>query len=141
MYYFSKQNCFQLIAWLAGSQMILYNAGKRFFTWQTDTAQKMKFSMKDFLGKCDQIHRKLDLVTFTEEILNGKLHFLCSDNRKTLGKLIFISQSIAFQFCKVRRNWEIRADFENNVTNHLLGLAKNLAKIARKLHLRCFIRS
>ena len=83
--------------------MILNNAGKQFFTWQTHTAQKMKFSMKDFRGKCDQIHRKLDLVTFTEEILYGKLHFLCSDNRKT-GKLIFISQSIAFQFSKVRRN-------------------------------------
>ena len=41
------------------------------------TAQKMKFSIKDFFSKCDQIRRKL-LVTFTEEILNGKLHFLCS---------------------------------------------------------------
>ena len=42
------------------------------------TAQKMKFSIEDFFGKCDQI-RSADLVTFTEEILNGKLHFLCSD--------------------------------------------------------------
>ena len=25
-----------------------------------------------------------DLVTFTEEIFNGELHFLCSDNRSTL---------------------------------------------------------
>ena len=33
------------------------------------TAQKMKFSIKDFFSKCDQI---------TEEILNGKLQFLCS---------------------------------------------------------------
>ena len=31
----------------------------------------MKFSIKDFLGTAD-------LVTFTEEILNGKFHFLCS---------------------------------------------------------------
>ena len=120
---FLKTNYFQLIAWPAGSQMILNNAGKQFFTWQKDTAQKMKFSMKNFLGKFDQIYRKLELVTFTEEILNGKLHYLCSDNRKTLGKLIFISQSIAFQFSKVRRDWEIGADFKNNVTNHLLGLA------------------
>ena len=36
------------------------------------TAQKMMFSIKDFFSKCDQIH------TFTEEILNGKLHFVCS---------------------------------------------------------------
>ena len=43
------------------------------------TAQKMKFSIKDFFSKCDQIRRKTaDLVTFTEQILNDKLHFLCS---------------------------------------------------------------
>ena len=34
--------------------------------------KKIKFSIKDFFSKCDQ------LVTFTEEILNGKFHFLCS---------------------------------------------------------------
>ena len=39
----------------------------------------MKFPIKDFLSKCDQIRNFLDLVTFTEEILNGKLYFLCSD--------------------------------------------------------------
>ena len=37
------------------------------------TVQKMKFSIKDFFSKCDQIHWKL-LVTFKEEVLNGKLH-------------------------------------------------------------------
>ena len=37
----------------------------------------MKFSIKDFFSKCDQ--ETADLVTFTEEILNGKLRFLCSD--------------------------------------------------------------
>ena len=37
------------------------------------TAQKMKFSIKDFFSKCDQII--VDLATFTEEISNGKLHF------------------------------------------------------------------
>ena len=43
-------------------------------------AQKMKFSVKEFLSKLGQIRKSLvDLVTFTEEILNGKLHFLCSD--------------------------------------------------------------
>ena len=29
----------------------------------------MKFSIKDFFSKCDQIQ-----ITFTEETLNGKLH-------------------------------------------------------------------
>ena len=36
----------------------------------------MKFSIQGFFSKCDQ--KTADLVTFTEEILNGKLHFLCS---------------------------------------------------------------
>ena len=44
-----------------------------------NTAQKMKFSIMDFFGTCDKIRREsADLVTFTEEIPNGKLHFLCS---------------------------------------------------------------
>ena len=34
----------------------------------------MKFSIKDFFSKCDQF----DFFTFTEEILNRKLHFLSS---------------------------------------------------------------
>ena len=38
----------------------------------------MKFSFTDFFSKYDQIPRKLDLVTFTEEILIGKLKFLCN---------------------------------------------------------------
>ena len=33
------------------------------------TVQKMKFSINDFF-------KSADLVTFTEEILNGRLHFL-----------------------------------------------------------------
>ena len=35
------------------------------------TAQNMKFSIKDFFSKRDQ-------TALTEQILNGKLHFLCS---------------------------------------------------------------
>ena len=41
----------------------------------------MKFLIKDFFSKCDQIRRELRICfTFTEEILNRKLHFLCSAN-------------------------------------------------------------
>ena len=50
------------------------------FWWKTIsiyTAQKMKFSIKGFFSKCDQTRRKHS-VTFCEEMLNGKLHFLCS---------------------------------------------------------------
>ena len=35
----------------------------------------MKFSIQEFFSKYDQT---VDLVTFTENILNGKLHLLCS---------------------------------------------------------------
>ena len=38
------------------------------------TAQKMKFSIKDFFTK----------VTFTEEIINGKLYLLCNGYRLVL---------------------------------------------------------
>ena len=43
----------------------------------------MKFSIKDFFSKCEvnffsKSSVSEDLVTFTEVILNGKLHFLCS---------------------------------------------------------------
>ena len=41
----------------------------------TDTAQKMKFSIKE-------------LVTFTEEILNGKLHFLSNADNLQFFHLI-----------------------------------------------------
>ena len=46
-----------------------------------NTTQKMKFSLKDYFTKCDQIRRKLDLVTYTEEILNEKLYFLSSGSK------------------------------------------------------------
>ena len=48
-----------------------------FQTDQMVTAQKKKFSIKDFFSKCDQ--ETVNLVTFTEEILKRKLHFLCSE--------------------------------------------------------------
>ena len=38
----------------------------------------MKFSIKDFFSRCDQIQFAADLVKFTEEILNEKRHFLWS---------------------------------------------------------------
>ena len=35
--------------------------------------------MKNFFSQCDQAEcDQADLVTFTEEIVDGKLHFLCS---------------------------------------------------------------
>ena len=45
-------------------------------------AQKMKFSIKDFFSKYDEIRSVLRIWSYTEENLNGKLHFLCSDRKK-----------------------------------------------------------
>ena len=45
------------------------------------TAQKLKFPVKDFLSKCEQIQETTDLFTFTKEIPNEKLRFLCSVNK------------------------------------------------------------
>ena len=39
----------------------------------------MKFSIKDFYSKCDQIRSYCRNTTFTVEILNEKLHFLCKE--------------------------------------------------------------
>ena len=41
-----------------------------------NTGQKMKLSIKDFFSKCEIPQFTTDLVTFTEEILKGKLRFL-----------------------------------------------------------------
>ena len=41
------------------------------------TAQKIKFSIKNFFSKFDRIRNVADF-TFTEEIYNEKIHFLCS---------------------------------------------------------------
>ena len=74
---------------LIGYQLIIFTIGKTFleahfeFNWLSSilkedlTAQKMMFPIKDFFSKCDQIQFSADLITFTEEILKGKLHFLC----------------------------------------------------------------
>ena len=46
----------------------------------------MKFSIKDFFSKSDQIRStstlKCDFNKVAKQILNGKLYFLCSDMRK-----------------------------------------------------------
>ena len=50
-----------------------------------DTAQKMKFSLRISSVNVTK-STTADLVTFTEEILNVKLHFLCSGRRLRVKK-------------------------------------------------------
>ena len=60
----------------------------------------MKFSIKDFFGKCDQIRR--NLVRFTEEILNSEPHFLCSDRFTAIPEL-FKKNNEKVNFHRVRK--------------------------------------
>ena len=60
----------------------------------------MKTSIKDFFTKYDQSagicgFSPTDLVTFTEEVLNGNLHFLCCALRK---KTIFYLYAFSLSF-------------------------------------------
>ena len=45
----------------------------------------MKFSIKDFSSKCDQIRKKMRiLVTFPGEIFNGKFYFFVQCDERYL---------------------------------------------------------
>ena len=75
-----------IIYWKLFEKTVKYLLGNCYFKlankifrqviWIPITTQKMKFSIKDFFNKFLQF--AADLVTFTEEILNRKLLFLCS---------------------------------------------------------------
>ena len=52
-----------------------------------DTAQKIKFSIKDFFSKYDQIRTKLRLWShLLKKILNGKLNLYMDNVRKFEGR-------------------------------------------------------
>ena len=75
---------------------------------QTYTAQKMKFPIKDFFSKCDQIRQSTDLVTFTEEIFYGKLHFLWVLHRSfltLLNELLSASRHLGGYFAR-NKYWQ-----------------------------------
>ena len=56
--------------------------------YYTMTAQKFKFSIKDFFSKCEKVlHETVNFFAFNKEFLNGKFHFVCS-----AGFLVFLSE-------------------------------------------------
>ena len=57
----------------------------------------MKFSIKDFISMWPNLQFLPDLVTFTKEILNGKLHFLGSADCTKMKKHLQI-QSLKLLF-------------------------------------------
>ena len=69
---------------------------------KTNIAKKMNFLIKDFFSKWPNPQFSADLVTFTEEILNGKPHFLCSANSRSIYEI--------FRF----RLWALKSGFDSN---------------------------
>ena len=68
------------------------------------TLKKIKFSIEDFFSKCDQIRSILLIwVTFTGEILNGKLHFLGSvyKMQRRSSPLVLICMLLGYRFPNV----------------------------------------
>ena len=85
--------------------------------WRWYAAQKMKFSIKDFFGKCDTV--SCGLVTFTEGIFNRKLHFLCSDTGHFWQELSLSVQEIksgSFKFqgmmFEILWDWTLKLYFD-----------------------------
>ena len=75
----------------------------------SSTAQKMKFSIKDFFSKCDQISRKLRILSY---LLNKSFIFLCSGRATFIANneesneykifFIFITQVVCAKFRGLR---------------------------------------
>ena len=62
----------------------------------------LPFLYKD-VTHCTKLQETADLVTLTEEILNGKLHFLCSDSsimriKKFIRKQFILMRRVAYLF-------------------------------------------
>ena len=71
---------------------------------------------KDFVSKCDQIRRKCsDLVTFNEEILNGKLHFCAVLYFNHCISTVLIAIYVYFIQKKFQKNDILNADNQNSV--------------------------
>ena len=59
--------------------MFLLKTGESRDILDINTAQNIKFSIKDFFSNCDQIRSFMRNWSYLlKEILYGKLHFLCS---------------------------------------------------------------
>ena len=74
--------------------------------------KKMKFSIKNFFSIWPNLQETADLVTSTEEIINEKLHFLCSGyhvkNKSMREEGELISMWIGCFIICFSTNWEIK---------------------------------
>ena len=82
--------------------------------------KKMKFSINHLFSKCD------DLVTFTEEIFNGRLQFLCSVRACMGCWILYIHLKTAFSFLRKakyeqQRHWS-HGETTTNLTTRALDV-------------------
>ena len=75
LYIFHTHSCVIIIIISLISPLLELIDGK----FWINTTQKMKFSIQNIFCKFDHLQETADLVTLTEEILIGKLHFLCCE--------------------------------------------------------------
>ena len=91
MYFFSKSSEHYLFK-LALVRVLLHHLSH---FQKFDTAQKMKFSIKDFFNKCDQICRKLRLwLNLQRKSLKENFIFLYSARSAGTLTMVFSLQSI-----------------------------------------------
>ena len=94
----------------------------------------MKFSIKIFYCRCDQI---VDLVKFTEEIINGKLHFRCSEMELLQVELLNSTQFLSLRMRHslmdkiVERLFLLDASF---LVNLIRSTAKLVTNSLREIH-------
>ena len=82
--------------------IVQFNFDLCFIVHKRAQCGKMRFFFKDFFSKSDQIHSFYSFVTFTEEIFNGKLHFLCCDLvLKKLRKLMDLLRVTGKNVCVI----------------------------------------
>ena len=71
-----------------------------------------------------------DLVTFTEEIFNGKLHFLCSVSLKSFGN----SSGNSYSKFAIRFSWDESKELSNSLLEPDMWLLVNHTKPTNTLY-------
>lgn len=89
-------------------------AEHKFLVKRPSTAQRIKFFIKGFSSKCDQICWKLRIWSYLlEEIPNGELYFLCSASR--MAVVVAIAKFL-ISFVAISNNqWRCFAIFEPGI--------------------------
>ena len=91
--------------------------------FKSDTAQKIEFSIKDFFGKCDQIHRKLRIwshllnKSLIENFISVQCEILnCQEDGydQSKNQIIYLTLSIQKKDCKRRGHNKLKPKYDLN---------------------------